>query len=1016
MRIIICLLSCFYLLACNTEQKDAKTDYESLTDAQKMLPENALASMEAYEGLEVQLFASEPMMSNPTNMDIDEKGRVWIIEGQNYRNQHNPDNPYRSEGDRILILEDTDGDGMADSKKVFYQGEDINSALGIAIFGNKIYVSHSPHVFVFTDENGDDQPDRKEILFQKLDGDQHDHGMHAFTFGMDGRLYFNSGNEFEKIADKDGNFLRDRSGKLIDTKGGYFRQGLALRCEMDGSDVEVLGHNFRNPYELAVDSYGTLWQSDNDDDGNRGTRMNYVMPYGNYGYTDELTGAGWRTRRIGMHDSIPLRHWHQNDPGSVPNLLQNGSGSPTGLLIYEANLLPEVFRNQMIHCEPGHQVVRAYPVKRDGAGFSAKTMNVLKSKDPWFRPSDVTMAPDGSIFVADWYDPGVGGHKMGDLERGRIYRITTKDKAKYETPTLDISTPETAVLALQSPNLATRYLAWQQLNDWGTKAESVLQEVYENGEPTHRARAFWLLAHQSPKYIQQALNDEDVNIQLAALRAADYLDRDNLLTYIEQVTKRDEVALHREAAILLRHSNTPEAAQLWATLAQKYDGEDRWYLEALGIGAGLHTERFFDAWLTAVGEDWNTQANRDLIWRIRSPKTIPMMAEILEDKSLDEASLARYFRSMQFQPSVDKDKYLVKLLEGEHPNQHHMNIYALANLSEDFDQKIPRAKAIVQQILPSIEGTAAWIDAVRSMKLTDQTDALTRMALEHPDSDLKYEAVATIIANFTPKQLEEYYSDLTAKEKAIIVPLMGRSEVPYNMDLLKKIMKNSKVPAHERQLAATSLSNSWQGQHYLADEIEREDFSPLLKEAVALRLINSWPAQVKAAGFRVLEKIKGTGDEALPPVAELVAMEGNATVGRSIFKTYCASCHQVDGEGIEFGPGLSEIGSKLAKQALYEAIIYPNAGINFGYEGYLIQTKDGKFYNGYISSETEDELTMTMMGGTKQIIDKRDISKKEAMENSLMTANLHRAMSQEELVSLVEYLSTLKTKERLSMQ
>jgi hypothetical protein len=104
----------------------------------------------------------------------------------------------------------------------------------------------------------------------------------------------------------------------------------------------VLGHNFRNNYEAAIDSYGTIWQSDNDDDGNMGTRINYVMEFGNYGYTNEMTGAGWQARRTGMELEIPKRHWHQNDPGSIPNLLFTGAGSPAGMIVYEGSLLPEV--------------------------------------------------------------------------------------------------------------------------------------------------------------------------------------------------------------------------------------------------------------------------------------------------------------------------------------------------------------------------------------------------------------------------------------------------------------------------------------------------------------------------------------------------------------------------------------------------------------------------------------------------------------------------------------------------
>jgi putative membrane-bound dehydrogenase-like protein len=369
---------------------------------------------------------------------------VWVCEALNYRPQLNPENPQREQGDRILILEDTNNDGKADTAKVFYQGNDVNAALGVAVFGNKVIVSCSPNVFVFTDTNGDDKPDTKEVLFSHVGGEQHDHAIHSFTFGPDGKLYFNFGNAGEQLFGKDGKPLKDKAGNLVNSSGKPYRQGMVFRVNTDGSELEVLGHNFRNNYEAAIDSYGTIWQSDNDDDGNMGTRINYVMEFGNYGYTNEMTGAGWQARRTGMELDIPKRHWHQNDPGSIPNLLFTGAGSPAGMIMYEGNLLPERYRNQMIHCDAGPNIVRAYPVENDGAGYKASIVPVLEGvRDQWFRPIDVCTAPDGSIFIADWYDPGVGGHQMGDLNRGRIYRLAPTS-GSYAVPKLDLTTAEGA--------------------------------------------------------------------------------------------------------------------------------------------------------------------------------------------------------------------------------------------------------------------------------------------------------------------------------------------------------------------------------------------------------------------------------------------------------------------------------------------------------------------------------------------------------------------------------------------
>jgi putative membrane-bound dehydrogenase-like protein len=330
---IILLLTALSLWSCRENSKQGSAiEFSALPEDAQRLPENALAAMKTAEGIQVDLFAAEPLLTNPTNMAVDARGRIWVCEANNYRLPYNPTFEERPAGDRILILEDTDGDGRADGSKVFYQGPEINAALGITVLGNRVIVSHSPNIFVFTDEDGDDKPDLRDTLFTGIDGPDDDHGAHAVIFGPDGRYYFNFGNVGHQLRDKEGRQVVDELGRPVTNAGKPFREGMAFRFDPDSSYVEVLGYNFRNIYELAVDPFGTVWQTDNDDDGNRGCRVNFVMEYGNYGYKDEITGAGWQERRTGMHEEIPLRHWHQNDPGVIPNLLQTGAGSPAGIV------------------------------------------------------------------------------------------------------------------------------------------------------------------------------------------------------------------------------------------------------------------------------------------------------------------------------------------------------------------------------------------------------------------------------------------------------------------------------------------------------------------------------------------------------------------------------------------------------------------------------------------------------------------------------------------------------------
>ena len=413
-----------------------------------------------------------------------------------------------------------------------------------------------------------------------------------------------------------------------------------------------------------MDSFGTIWQSDNDDDGNKGVRINYVMEFGNYGYTDELTGRGWRTQRTNQEKDVPSRHWHQNDPGVIPNLIQTGQGSPTGIAIYEGKLLSSVFQGQMMHCDAGPRVVRAYPVKRSGAGYTGETVNMLTSKDPWYRPSDVCTAPDGSVFVADWHDGHVGGHHMTDHKKGqmtgRIYRLTPKGKSKA----YKIAKNRTASSMLSSPNMSERYVAWQQLHKVGAKAETTLLELWKSDDQRIRARALHLLARikgAEKKYINLALKDNNPDIRITGIRIARERGLD-VIPFVKKMVNDKDAGVRRACAIALRHNESPEAPALWTKLAQQHDGKDRWYLEALGLALDKQQDKFFGAWLEAIGSDWDTPAGRDIIWRSRSSKTSDLLVKILLNKKTKDEEKPRYIRALDFQSGPEKDAALIKLI------------------------------------------------------------------------------------------------------------------------------------------------------------------------------------------------------------------------------------------------------------------------------------------------------------------------------------------------------------------
>ena len=1013
MNIKLLLLSLPLFISCNSQKDTQSTPPPPiLTEAETHLPENALYGIEVADGLQVQLFASEPMVRNPTNIDIDEKGRVWIAENVNYRPKNNPDNPYQEGGDQIIILEDTDQDGKADKRSIFYQGKEIDGVMGLCVVGNKAIISSSPHIWVLTDTNGDNKADGKEILFTGMGGPQGDHNVHSVTTGPDGRFYFNYGNSAGKILDKDGNPMKDRLGRDINYQGKPYWGGMIFRCNPDGSNLEILAHNFRNNYEVSVDAYGNMWQSDNDDDGYKSVRINYVMEYGNYGYRDELTGDHWQKPRSGMSEVIQEQHWHQHDPGVVPNLLITGSGSPCGMITYEGHLLPEKYHGQLIHAEAGPGLVRAYLVEKKGAGFQAKMENVLwRTDDVWVRPSDVSIAPDGSLFACDWYDPGVGGHLAGDPLGGRIYRIAP-EVSRYQVNPADFSTPEGAVLALQSPNSKTRYLAQQSLKKMGVEAIPALKTLYENSDIRVRVRALWVLAAIDPKILQLALLDQEASVRLTGIRAARMTQPNRLPGLIHPIINDPSAEVRREIAIALYELPPDQIAPLWAELAKQYHGKDRWYLEALGIGASNNWEDCLQHWLEDVGENWNTPAGRDIVWRSRTSQTFDMLMTILQNSDLSTKEIARFLRATDFQQHPNKDQQLASLLSGNRSDQNQINLMVLSHLSPEFVRNSQNVKAAVNKILPDIKGTETYIDLVGQLALKDQLPEVFQMAMDEPERKLGVKAAKLILDWEGVKRFQE---EVESRIPASVVPVIELFGNLYNSEgkkILKEIALDGKQDMDVRIAAIHASSKGWGWERLIKDILDEASLPDELVAVAATNLLTAFRPVDRQLAMEYLGKTDTEGQEV--NIGKLLAQNGDLKSGQVHFKQYCSSCHQVNQEGIAFGPDLSEIGNKLGKDALYGAIVYPSAGISHGFEGEMIQLDDGIVYSGYVLSENEQTISLRIMGGLTQTISKSGIEKRNKMNQSLMTGGLHLALGEDKLIDLVEYLTSLKNAETLT--
>jgi putative heme-binding domain-containing protein len=935
-------------------------------------------------GAKVNLFAADPMISKPVQMNWDARGRLWLVSSPLYPHIE----PGQEERDQVLVLEDTDRNGAADRVHVYAEGLHIPTAILPGDGG--AYVANSTELLFLPDADGDLRADRHEVMLSGFGTEDTHHLIHTFAHGPEGLVHFNQSIYIHSHVETPWGVRRLLGGGIWEFRPETRR-------------LEILAKGLVNPWGLSFDEWGQLFATD----GAGGEGINFVFP----------------------------RAVFVSSPGASRIVAGLNPGSPKhcSLERLEGSHVPDAFRGCLAAPDfRGHRI-NLFRLEREGSTYrSVQQPDLIASTHRAFRPIDVCMGPDGAVYVADWYNPIIQHGEVDfrdprrDKTHGRIWRITFPDRPLVTPPDLAAAPNRQLLDHLLSPEPWTRDFARRELRHrgrdkvgpdldawtaaaaddrtrlqavWANQSlnrvpEAPLRALLASPEPQARAAALRVL-YQHPSalpdaeaLLERAIADEDGLVRLWAISAL--AQRPSVRSVGIALAALDRpLEKHLDFALwsLVREHQAHWLPAFQAGTLTFTDHPERLLFAARALGQGLGLPTFLDALAAGTMTGEPARGAIALVAETGGPAELARLLALAERPGLAGpvlAALADANRLRQLRPEGDLSAVIRLLVSPPEPAA----FAPAAALAGSWKLEAAREALAARLRAPQADAAdlRAAAEAIRVLGGPASVAVLEEVASGGPSPQHRGIAVGEL-------------AKLAPDEAATLAVVLLRSQEDGKdpIGIFDTFLRQPRTTAAlEKALAGQTLP-----QRIAVTGVQRASTTGQPPQGLI--------AALQAAGqLKPMTQQLAAAD--LAALVRRVAEKGNAALGEAVYRRaelQCMVCHAIGGAGGKIGPDLISIGSSAPVDYLIESLLDPNAKIKEGYHTTFITTKGGAAYTGGIHAETKDEVVLRDALGTLHRIPKADIASQQVSPVSMMPAGLTAQLREDEFVDLVRFLSEL---------